>query len=192
MHDKRCELFACPTLLAKPYLCVAEVGAWHVEPSDDLSWSVIMMSLITRTPRHTFDVQALVEFCPCLQENHGNDGLSLRPLFGLRKRWQWIQAIQQVLDMRFPAEKRPHLESEPRSRHCPCRWPVYLELVSHVFLEVARINGVTAAVIFLSIRVHNLFKRVPLCGRSSSGLMSGPFCCISGSGVSPTMIRPRR
>ena len=61
MHDKRCELFACPTLLAKPYLCVAEVGAWHVEPFRRPELVRHHVADHAHSKAHV-DLQALVEF----------------------------------------------------------------------------------------------------------------------------------
>ena len=41
----------------------------------------------------------------------------------------------------------------------------HFEFISHVFLQTAPINGVTA-VIVLVLSVDNLLKSIPLCGRS--------------------------
>ena len=65
----------------------------------------------------------IVEFCPCRHENHKNVGFGLRLLSGLLERWQGRPAIQQVSSMLFPTVNCPHLESEHRFHHCPCRWP---------------------------------------------------------------------
>ena len=79
----------CPTLLADPYFCVAEVVARSLGPSDDLSRSVVIVSLFTRTAGHTFEVT--VDFCSCRQEVHVNDGFGLRPL-PLQAAWTMAKA----------------------------------------------------------------------------------------------------
>ena len=71
---------------------------------------------------HVVD-QMVVEICPCRQEKHENVDLSMRLLFGLLERWQRLPAIQQVSSMLFPTVNCPHLESEHRFHHCPCRQP---------------------------------------------------------------------
>ena len=81
----------------------------------------------------------------------------------LLEKWQGLPAIQQVSSMLFPTVNCPHLESEHRFHHCPCRWPTPRVHVAHI--PANRPDGVTA-VIVLVLSVDNLLKSVPLCGRS--------------------------
>ena len=147
-------------------------------PFDDLSWSVTVVSLITRTAGYTLSSKAFVEFTSLASKVHGSDELSLSwqfrkfqtCRFQLRSVCTWNRSI---------IFATVHASGQ------------YLELVSYVFLQVAQINGVTAAVIVLLL-FFCLFKRVPLCGRGSCGLVLSSFRCKCGSGLSPEMTRTHR
>ena len=77
---KRCVLFVCPTLLASPYLCVAEVVAQLVVPFRRPE--LVCHRCVADHAHcwvHVVD-PVVVEFYPCLQEYHGSDDLSPRLL----------------------------------------------------------------------------------------------------------------
>ena len=143
-HDRRCVLFVCPTLLANPCLCVVEAVAEVVEffRRPEL---VCHRSVVDHVHYWIHVVgRMVVEICPCRLVKHENADLSLRLLSGLLERWQasFKHAVSNCelstpgIGASFPPLSMQVANTSSSSRTYSCK-----------FLQIARINGVTAIVV---------------------------------------------
>ena len=155
--------------------------------SDDLSWSVITLSLNTCTVGYTLSAKWLSRFALAAGEAR-ECYMSLRLLSGLLERWQGLLAIQQVSGMLFPTVEL----STPGigASFSPLSMQVANTSSSSRTYSCKSTGSMVALPSLSSSSVSTTPSKVShCCGRSRLILWS--LCRKCGSGMSPAMMRTR-